>query len=243
MIAMAAGLSLKGKKVFCYAMAPFITSRCYEQIKCSIAAMDQNVNLIGIGVGLGYADAGPTHYTTEDIATMRVFPNIEILTPSDELSTNIIANHCIQQDGFRFIRLDRDALPEVYNKGQFDLNSGFKEIKEGKKTCVVSSGYILNQIYHLMEDAEFGLIDLFRIKPIDKKLIEVLRKYEKVISIEEQWIEGGMGSKILEIISDNNLDTKVERKGLDDIFYFQNGGRDFLHKKHGLNIPEILKRI
>ena len=94
-----------------------------------------------------------------------------------------------------------------------------------------------------MEDAEFGLIDLFRIKPIDKKLIEVLRKYEKVISIEEQWIEGGMGSKILEIISDNNLDTKVERKGLDDIFYFQNGGRDFLHKKHGLNIPEILKRI
>ena len=78
MIAMAAGLSLKGKKVFCYAMAPFITSRCYEQIKCSIAAMDQNVNLIGIGVGLGYADAGPTPYTTEDRATMRVDPNIEI---------------------------------------------------------------------------------------------------------------------------------------------------------------------
>ena len=64
-----------------------------------------------------------------------------------------------------------------------------------------------------------------------------------MISIEEQWIEGGMGSKILEIISDNNLETKVERKGLDGIFYFQNGGRDFLHKKHGLNIPEILKDI
>jgi transketolase len=243
MIAMAAGLSLKGKKVFCYAMAPFITSRCYEQIKCSIAAMDQNVNLVGIGVGLGYADAGPTHYTTEDIATMRVFPNIEILTPSDELSTSVIANHCIQKDGFRFIRLDRDALPEVYKNGQFELSSGFIEIRQGKKICVVSSGYILNQIYHLMEDAEFGLIDLFRIKPIDKKLIEVLKKYEKVISIEEQWIEGGMGSKILEIISDNNLDTKVERKGLDEIFFFQNGGRDFLHKKHGLNIPEILKKI
>lgn len=58
MIAMAAGLSLMNKKAFCYAMAPFITSRCYEQIKCSVAAMDRDVTLVGIGVGLGYADAG-----------------------------------------------------------------------------------------------------------------------------------------------------------------------------------------
>ena len=245
MIAMAAGLSLMGKKVFCYAMAPFITSRCYEQIKCSIAAMDQNVNLIGIGVGLGYADAGPTHYTTEDIATMRVFPNIEILTPSDEISTSTIANYCIKKNGFRFIRLDRDALPQVYEEGQFELNDGFNEIHKGNKTCVISSGYILNQIFNLMSDTkfEFGLVDLFKIKPINKKFVDLLSKYEKVISIEEQWVEGGMGSKILEIISENNLSTKIVRKGLDEIFYFQNGGRDFLHKKYGLNIPEILKSI
>ena len=63
------GLTLMDKTIFCYAMAPFITSRCYEQIKCSVAAMDRPVCLVG-WVGLGYADAGPTHYTTEDIATM-----------------------------------------------------------------------------------------------------------------------------------------------------------------------------
>ena len=245
MITMAAGLSLTGKKVFCYAMAPFITSRCYEQIKCSIAAMNQNVNLIGIGVGLGYADAGPTHYTTEDIATMRVFPNIEILTPSDEFSTSKIAKYCIKENGFRFIRLDRDALPHIYNDTEINLSEGFKEIYKGDKTCVISSGYLLNQIYYLMKESkyEFGLIDLFRAKPIDKKLVNVMGKYEQIVSIEEQWKEGGMGSKILEIISDNNLNIKVIRKGLDEIFYFQNGGRDFLHKKHGLYIKEILDSI
>ncbi len=245
MIAMAAGLSLKGKKVFCYAMAPFITSRCYEQIKCSIAAMDQNVNLIGIGVGLGYADAGPTHYTTEDIATMRVFPNIEILTPSDEISTIEIANHCITKKGFRFIRLDRDALPSIYEKKNFNLDDGFSEILRGEKKCIISSGYLLNKIYHLIEkeNQTIGLVDLYRIKPIKKNFVDLLNRYEKVISIEEQWIEGGTGSKLLEIISDSNLDTKVKRIGLDEIFYFQNGGRDFLHEKHGLNISELLKSI
>ena len=95
MISMAAGLTLMNKTIFCYAMAPFITSRCYEQIKCSVAAMDRPVCLVGIGVGLGYADAGPTHYTTEDIATMRVFPNIEIVTPSDVTSMKVIIKDII----------------------------------------------------------------------------------------------------------------------------------------------------
>ena len=87
------------------------------------------------------------------------------------------------------------------------------------------------------------MVDLYRIKPIKKNFVDLLNRYEKVISIEEQWIEGGTGSKLLEIISDSNLDTKVKRIGLDEIFYFQNGGRDFLHEKHGLNISELLKSI
>ena len=98
MISMAAGLSVQKKNVVCYAMAPFITSRCYEQIKCSISAMNQKVTLVGIGVGLGYADAGPTHYTTEDISTMRVFPNIEILTPADAYSTKVITQECMKKN-------------------------------------------------------------------------------------------------------------------------------------------------
>ena len=66
--------------------------------------METDVTLVGIGVGLGYADAGPTHYTTEDIATMRAFPNIEIITPADEISTKKIALECINNPKFRFIR-------------------------------------------------------------------------------------------------------------------------------------------
>ena len=78
-------------------MAPFINSRCYEQIKCSISAMDLNVNLIAVGVGIGYADAGPTHYSTEDICIMKVFPNITIYTPSDDFSSSVITDKIIKK--------------------------------------------------------------------------------------------------------------------------------------------------
>ena len=146
-------------------MAPFITSRCYEQIKCSIAAMDQNVNLVGIGVGLGYADAGPTHYTTEDIATMRVFPNIELLTPVDAISTKVIAEYSVKNNGFRFIRLDRDALPDVYKETIRLTDDGFFEVIKSDKTCIISNGFLLNKLqYNSFNKVDVGLIDLFKIK-------------------------------------------------------------------------------
>ena len=75
-ILVSAGLTLGNKKVFAYAIAPFITLRCYEQIKIELAAMNIPVTLIGVGAGFSYDDSGPTHHTLEDLSIMRVLPNI-----------------------------------------------------------------------------------------------------------------------------------------------------------------------
>jgi transketolase len=247
MISMAAGLTLMGKKIICYAMAPFITSRCYEQIKCSVAAMSQPVNLVGIGVGLGYADAGPTHYTTEDIAIMRVFPNIEIITPCDEISTKKTAKYILKKNKFRFIRLDRDALPPIYNnENQINFDIGFSEILKGnKKKCLLTSGYLIHKCKDIIKKKKLNitLVDLFKIKPLSKELLKYLNEYNEIITIEEQWLDGGFGAAILEFMSENNMYKKIKRFGLDKIYYFQNGGREYLHKKHGLDIEKILVNI
>ena len=71
MVDLSSGLALSGKKVFLYAMAPFLTARCYEQIKCVIASMNLPITLIAVGVGLGYDHATWNHCTPEDIACMR----------------------------------------------------------------------------------------------------------------------------------------------------------------------------
>ena len=85
MIDVAAGLALDGNKVYVYAMAPFITLRCYEQLKCSLAMMNLPVTVIAVGPGLGYADAGPTHYLTEDFACLRALVQCELYSASDSI--------------------------------------------------------------------------------------------------------------------------------------------------------------
>mgnify|MGYP003952857523 CR=1 FL=1 len=243
MIAMAAGLSLMKKKAICYAMAPFITSRCYEQIKCSLSAMETNVALVGIGVGLGYADAGPTHYTTEDISTMRAFPNIEIITPCDELSTRVVALKCVTDPKFRFIRLDREALPAIYRKDGFNFDEGFSKIIDGGKKCIVTCGKLLHMAKKVIEKNKlnnFSLVDLFTIKPMPKNFIKYISNYSEIITFEEQCLDGGFGSAILEKLNENSLNIKLMRYGLKSKFYFENGGRDHLMKNNGLDVEKIL---
>ena len=104
MIDMAAGLALSGKKVYVYAMAPFVTLRCLEQTKCSLALMNLPVTILSVGVGLGYADAGPTHYATEDIACMRAIVGLEVISPCDAVSTQEIAMQTLQSPRLRIIR-------------------------------------------------------------------------------------------------------------------------------------------
>jgi len=101
MIAVAAGLALCGKKVFLYAIIPFITFRCLEHIKVNICSMNLPVAIIGVGSGLSFGFDGPTHHAVQDIAVMRVLPEIEILNPSDSASSALCARRAYEcKNGF-----------------------------------------------------------------------------------------------------------------------------------------------
>ena len=112
---MAAGLALDGNHVYVYAMAPFISLRCLEQIKCSLAMMNLPVTVLAVGVGLGYADAGPTHYLNEDISIMNSIVNLDISSPSDAISTKFIAEQTIKVPKLRYIRMERNSLENIYS--------------------------------------------------------------------------------------------------------------------------------
>jgi len=246
MISFAGGLALMNKKIFCYAMSPFINSRCYEQIKCSVSAMDLKVNLIAVGVGLGYADAGPTHYSTEDICIMKVFPNLTIYTPSDDISAKIITSKMISENKFTYLRLDRDALPSLYKKNKFNFKDGFNFLnKKNNRICIITCGYLTHKAIEICKklDNKVDIIDLFRIKPFPKKLLNNIKKYKLIITLEEQLAAGGFGAAIQEEASDNNFNIKVKKFTLEDRFYFENGGRDYLHDKYGLSSSKIINFI
>jgi transketolase len=250
MIDVAAGLASAGKTVFTYAMASFITARCYEQLKVALGAMNKPVTVVSVGVGLGYDDAGPTHYTTEDIACLRALPNIEVWTPCDEESTRELTIECCERPAFRYVRLERPGLPAVY-QGNFRsaMGAGFCEVSSGGEVLVLSSGYMLHRTLAVrdqlrMEGLDVTVADLFRIKPLaSRDLAAYASRFSHVITLEEQCLPGGFGSAVVECFADEGLLKPVLRLGLPDRYFFENGGRGHVLERSALGVPAIAQRI
>ena len=132
------GLALEGKKVIAYAMGPFISLRAIEQIKCGPAMMKLPMVILSVGIGLGYADAGPTHYATEDFACIRAIGGTNIYTPSDNFLTQKLAEKTIVDGKLNYVRLDRHPTAEInFDPTGFDIKEGFRIIGDYKENKIL----------------------------------------------------------------------------------------------------------
>jgi len=239
------GLALEGKKVLAYAMGPFISLRAIEQIKCGPGMMKLPMTILSVGIGLGYADAGPTHYATEDYACLRAIGGTSIFTASDNKITKQIAEITLSNNSLNYVRLDRhptESLDEICNN--YDSNDGFRILGEysDKKIAIISHGRILHNCIKSIKEMndKFFLIDLFRSKPISSKLIGILKNIKSIMVVDEQTQYGNLTSAVQSELSKNNLFPKIKNLSLPDEYIFKNGGRDFLLKLHKLDEDSIL---
>ena len=152
MLDIASGLALEKNKVFVYAMAPFLSLRAIEQVKCGPGLMNLPICLISVGIGLGYADAGPTHYAKKDFSCFRSIVGSSIYTPSDNETTKLIAKDLLKKPKFSYVRLDRDVQTDLNPKVKNDdLKKGYKifgKINQNK-IAIISHG----KIFHNCIDA------------------------------------------------------------------------------------------
>lgn len=251
MMDVAAGLAQNGRIVYTYAMAPFVTMRCFEQIKVALASMNLPVAIIGNGVGYSYNDAGPTHYATEDISCMRgLGADIEILTPSDTQTAVETAKLTHQKPGFRYIRLDRAFLPDVYAKDDTRfLRDGLVEIDPGGPACILTHGFMTQKVREVRAALEkqghkVAVIDVFRVKPISHAVLtSVLKPYSKVITVEEHFLSGGLGGAIVEAMADAGIMKPVLRLAIPDKYFCDNGGRGYILRLAGLDNETLTSRI
>jgi transketolase len=248
MVNVAAGLALGGKNVFIYAIMPFVTSRCYEMIKVNLSLMNIAVTAVGVGAGFSYEESGPTHHSTEDIAIMRALPNMTILSPAD----SVMAAHCAdissKLSGPGYVRLDRLVLPQIYNQNE-DFSAGLTNLKKGKDLYIIATG---NMVHRAMEVSrqlanfkiDAGVIDLYRIKPVNLKLLlKNIQSVEALVTLEEHLIAGGMGSAVVELLTDNNVAMPVKRIGVQDKYYYAYGGRANIQALCGLDEASVTKKI
>jgi|TARA_Y100000389_G_scaffold198468_1_gene235021 transketolase len=239
------GLALEKKKIITYAMGPFISLRALEQIKCGPAMMNLPMTILSVGIGLGYADAGPTHYATEDYACLRAIGGTTIYTASDNIISKTIAENVIDNDDLNYVRLDRHPTEDInFEQNEFNFQEGFRILGKysENKNVIISHGRILHNCVKTAKELndDFYLVDLFRSKPISKKLIELLRKTKKIVVVDEQTQYGNLSSAVQSELSKYDLYPILKNISLPDEYVFENGGRDFLLKKYNLDETSIL---
>jgi transketolase len=254
LINVSAGLALEGYKVFAYAIAPFITMRCYEQIRVSLALLSEvrpmNVNLIGVGAGYSYVVSGPTHQCYEDITLMRTLPNFQVLSPADHVTAAAFFDTCIDSSGPKYLRLDAQVLPVIYESESPNTFKGFHVHRGGEGMCLVATGYMLHTALKAAEIlASEGLhvcvIDLFdlaRFSLVD--LQKVLQPFSGIVTLEEGFRgRGGLDSMLFEFISRRGLKAKMLNIGVEGAYHFELGTRTELHEKVGIGPKAVLNSL
>lgn len=255
LINVATGLGLEGYVVYAYAIAPFITMRCCEQIRVNLAILSQvrpmNVNLVGVGAGFSYEVSGPTHHCLEDISIMRTFPNMEVNSPSDWTTVTALAEHCLHTKTPKYLRFDSRPLPQIHEKvSQKQISDGYIEIFKGTDVCLLSTGVLTHKAMALCstlasKGVSVGLIDMFRFKHFNEnELAAKLSKYRKVITLEEGFIgKGGLDALIGQLVTNHGVRIKHKALGLKDTYIFHIGNREDLHERNDLGVGSILREI
>jgi len=248
LVSIAAGLALGGKGVFIYTIAAFITQRCYEQVKIDLCCMRLSVAIIGSGPGITYSSDGPTHHAIQDVAIMRALPEMTILNPSDPVMAAATARIAYKSRGPVYIRIDKGKLPLLYDNNE-NFSDGLALLKKGRDLMIITTGVMVHQAFKVADELakhtiDAGIIDMYRIKPINEELLlSVIEKSNRIVTLEEYSIIGGIGSAISEILVDKGKALPVKRIAIADKNCVGYGDREWMHSFYGLDVDSITKTI
>jgi len=256
LVSVAAGLAYSGKTAFASTYAIFLPGRCVDQIRNAIAYPSPgnkkglNVKLVVSHGGLTVGADGGSHQQIEDIATMRVIPNMRVILPADSVAVSKLTWIIAQQYGPFYMRMCRSKTPIVHNDSQeFQVGKAIT-MREGSDCTIAACGITVKMALDaadlLNQDGiSCRVIDCFSIKPIDKELLEkAARETGAIVTCEEHNVMGGFGSAVSEVVSES-YPVPIRRIGVQD--KFGESARDNeiaqLLEKHGITPINITKMV
>ncbi len=250
MAAVAAGLGISGKIPFISSYATFSPGRNWEQIRTTIAYNDSNVKIAGHHSGISVGPDGATHQAIEDIATMRAMPNMTVIVPCDAVEAEKATIAAAKIWGPVYLRFTREKTP-VFTDKETPFVPGKAEIfyqsKSLPEVLIIGAGPVLHNALLAARDLEedgIGVIVLnnHTIKPIDeRKIIELAKKTNAVVTVEEHNIIGGLGGAVAEVLA-NHYPIPMEFVGMQDTFG-ESGEPEELIKKYGMDAKSIKEAV
>ena len=206
-VGMAAGMATAGKiPVFC-AITPFVTARPYEMVRNDMGYMRQNVKIVGRNTGMTYSDLGVTHQGIDDIALMSLIPGMTIIAPQDPMEIEEAVKAMIAHKGPVYMRVGNPKIPQLFEREPFVIGKG-KVLLEGTDVTLISTGSCTLDALKAVEILEkqgisTKLIGMPTVLPLDEELVRsAAAQTGKVVTVEEAYVHGGLGSLVTEAVSD-----------------------------------------
>jgi transketolase len=248
MVGMAAGLSLEGKLPIVNSFAAFIAMRACEQVRTDVAYPNLNVKFVVSHAGVSAGSAGPTHHTYEDIAIMRSIPNMTVCVPGDVREMRQVIDSALENHGPYYVRISAIDVEDTYQKSdKFSLGKA-TQLSDGDDLTIITTGTMMHEgkeiVANLKKDGiNARLLQMASIKPIDKDaILKAAEETEKIFTIEEHNIIGGLGSAVAEVLAEANTGV-LNRFGFNDSFCDIGGDPAFLLDKAGLSSTKLTKQI
>lgn len=249
MIGIAAGLAMEGDCVFATTYASFIAVRSLEHIRQHLSHLQCNVKVIGSAAGVVAARSGVSHWATEDMAFMRVLPNMTVFSPADSLEAIKVAQYTAAMEGPVYVRLSGGLdCPIVYEEDYEFIPGKIATLREGDDVAILATGLMVSESMRAADilknkGISCAVYNVHTIKPLDKEMLnEIFEKYSLIVTVEEHNILGGMGSAVAEFKATLSNTPRQIFIGFPDSFA-KAGVQRYIWEQIGLTDKQIAERI
>jgi transketolase len=243
MVGVGAGLANGGMVPYVCGAACFLTARAMEQIKVDLAYTKANVKLCAMSPGMAYGQLGPTHHSIEDLAWMRVLPNLTVIVPADPVETAAAMHYSLVHEGPMFLRIARVPVPRVHGDDyQFNLGKAVR-LREGNDVTLIANGLMVSRALDAA-DALAGqgisarVLNMSTVKPLDREaIVDAARTTRGIVTAEEALAAGGLGGAVAEVLALEHP-APMRILGVPDVFT-PTGTAEFLLEYFGLTAAGI----
>lgn len=248
LIGVAAGMAAVGYVPWTSSFTVFFTHRALDPIRMLVAQSHANVKIAGSYSGLLIGAIGKTHLDIQDLAIMRAMPGMVVLAPADEHELLAMMDWANAYDGPVYLRLVRDAVPDVFDGGYIFTPGTVHTVATGSRVALVSTGPQTSRVLDARNQLashgiEATVVHVPSLKPLNTDtLVAALDGHELVVTVEEHSIYGGLGGLVAEVLTEAGPAPRIHRIGIDDT-WGESAGNDFMLDKHGLSPDRITEQV
>jgi transketolase len=245
MMGIAAGLAASGKTAFASTFAVFATSRCFDQVRWSIAQPYRNVKIVATHSGITVGEDGASHQAIEDLSLMCALPGFTVIVPADAVETEQAVRKAASTPGPWYIRLPRMKSALIYDKDySFELGKAVT-MREGRDVTIIAMGLMVERALKAAdalagEGMSVRVLNMHTLKPLDEDaVVKAAKETGAILTVEEHVRQGGLGSRVATVVAES-YPVPMSFINIEDCFS-SSGQPEELLEKHGLTAENIVK--